>query len=268
MKFKENNFTYNDHLQHAWYNKEVIDEMDVYSFLNKFTQLSSLTHLTLPALFILDYTKRSYLLVSDGIRDISNYDPREMLEGGLEKFLDIYHKEDFKVYNKNIFTTNIDFLAQTPQSEHHHYIFSNSYRIRNKDRSMSSVLQKSSFITSKETGMPLYAFGTVTDITRITKDKNYLHHFIEKTEVDKNTHQNKKLIMNKYYSVNESDTLLTKQEKIVLCYVSEGLSTKMIAEKLKISPNTVDNHRQNILKKTNCANTAQLIVFAVNNKLI
>ncbi|MEO8712497.1 MAG: response regulator transcription factor [Parafilimonas sp.] len=62
--------------------------------------------------------------------------------------------------------------------------------------------------------------------------------------------------------------LLTRREKEILCLIAEGFTNPEIAEKLFISPSTVDSHRKNLLSKMNMKNTASLIKFAVENKLI
>ncbi|MEM7161147.1 MAG: LuxR C-terminal-related transcriptional regulator [Bacteroidota bacterium] len=59
--------------------------------------------------------------------------------------------------------------------------------------------------------------------------------------------------------------LLTKRELEVLQYLKEGLSSKMIADKLGIAKNTVDNFRSSLLKKSSAGNTAQLISVAQKN---
>jgi DNA-binding NarL/FixJ family response regulator len=61
---------------------------------------------------------------------------------------------------------------------------------------------------------------------------------------------------------------LTKREQEVLQKVFEGLSTAEIAEKLFISPSTVETHRKNLLSKTGCKNSAQLIQFGLANSFI
>jgi len=61
---------------------------------------------------------------------------------------------------------------------------------------------------------------------------------------------------------------LTKREKEILQLISEGLTNNQIAEKLFISPLTVDSHRKNLLTKLNVNNTASLIKLAVQNGLI
>ena len=71
-------------------------------------------------------------------------------------------------------------------------------------------------------------------------------------------------------SIIPSDNLpaLTKREKEILQLISEGLTNNQIAEKLFISPLTVDSHRKNLLTKLNVNNTASLIKLAVQNGLI
>ena len=61
---------------------------------------------------------------------------------------------------------------------------------------------------------------------------------------------------------------LTKREKEILNYIAEGLTNNQIAEKLFISPLTVDSHRKNLLTKRNVNNTASLIRFAMEHGLI
>ena len=61
---------------------------------------------------------------------------------------------------------------------------------------------------------------------------------------------------------------LSKRELEVLSEICKGYTNHEIAENLYISRRTVDTHRSNLLSKTNSKNTAELIVFAIKNKLI
>ncbi len=62
--------------------------------------------------------------------------------------------------------------------------------------------------------------------------------------------------------------LLTSREKEVLELIAEGYTNPQIAEKIFLSPFTVDSHRKNLLAKLNVKNTAMLIRFAIENKLL
>ncbi|MCI5119699.1 MAG: DNA-binding response regulator [Candidatus Electrothrix sp. AUS4] len=58
---------------------------------------------------------------------------------------------------------------------------------------------------------------------------------------------------------------LTPREKQVLKLLVDGLTTKQIAEKLFISPRTVDQHRSNLLKKFGKKKTVDLVNDVVKN---
>lgn len=61
---------------------------------------------------------------------------------------------------------------------------------------------------------------------------------------------------------------LTKRETEVLQLIAEELTTPQIAERLFISPRTVEGHRENIMQKLGAKNTAGLILKAIRQSLI
>ena len=62
--------------------------------------------------------------------------------------------------------------------------------------------------------------------------------------------------------------VLSRREKEILALIAEGYTNPQIAEKLFVSPFTVDTHRRNLLAKLDVKNTATLIRFAVEHHLI
>ena len=63
-------------------------------------------------------------------------------------------------------------------------------------------------------------------------------------------------------------TDLTKRELEVLALIAEGRNNREVADKLFISVKTVDTHRLHILEKLGLKNTAELVKYAIKNKLI
>ncbi len=61
---------------------------------------------------------------------------------------------------------------------------------------------------------------------------------------------------------------LSPREKEILALIAEGFTNPQIAEKIFLSPFTVDSHRKNLLAKLGVKNTASLIRLAVERKLI
>jgi DNA-binding NarL/FixJ family response regulator len=76
------------------------------------------------------------------------------------------------------------------------------------------------------------------------------------------------------YPVKEAKTTdedygtLTPREQEVMRLLAEGLSTKAVAEKLFISPKTVENHRTSIMKKLGLHSTIELIRYSAKIGLI
>jgi DNA-binding NarL/FixJ family response regulator len=66
-------------------------------------------------------------------------------------------------------------------------------------------------------------------------------------------------------STNEKHLTLREQE--IIHFITEGLTSIEIANKLFISVSTVDTHRKNILAKLDLKNTAALVKYAGDNKL-
>nr|WKN36171.1 response regulator transcription factor [Tunicatimonas sp. TK19036] len=62
--------------------------------------------------------------------------------------------------------------------------------------------------------------------------------------------------------------LLTEREREVLKMIAEEMTNPEIAEKLFISPKTVETHRKNLMKKIGVNNTLGVYKFAVQHSLI
>lgn len=61
---------------------------------------------------------------------------------------------------------------------------------------------------------------------------------------------------------------LTKREREVLAGVADGLSNRMIGERLAISPRTVEIHRANMLNKMGANHTSEAIRIAIEASLV
>jgi DNA-binding NarL/FixJ family response regulator len=71
-----------------------------------------------------------------------------------------------------------------------------------------------------------------------------------------------------HVELSSADIPLTKREKEILALVAEGLTNQQIAEKLFISPRTVDTHRTNIMQKLDLHDVASLVRYAIKHGLV
>jgi len=60
---------------------------------------------------------------------------------------------------------------------------------------------------------------------------------------------------------------LTLREKEIIQLICQEFTAAEIADKLFISKRTAEGHRNNLLLKTGCRNTAGLVIFAIRNQL-
>jgi DNA-binding NarL/FixJ family response regulator len=90
-------------------------------------------------------------------------------------------------------------------------------------------------------------------------DSSTSHHMIEKLM---ESPEKEAKITNATYET------LTSREQEIMVLLTQGLSSKQIAEKLFISPKTVENHRTNIFHKLNIHNTIELVRYAAKLGII
>ena len=69
-------------------------------------------------------------------------------------------------------------------------------------------------------------------------------------------------------STGGTEVILSERELEVLELIAKEFTNNEIAEKLFLSPRTVDAHRRNLLEKTGSRNTAGLVRYAIEHNLL
>lgn len=99
----------------------------------------------------------------------------------------------------------------------------------------------------------------VNAIASVLKDEQYLQKDVQKKLLSRSLGQQKKETLS---------IRLTKREKEVLQCIYEELTTQQTAEKLFISPKTVETHRMNLMTKFGAKNSVGIIKFAIEKELL
>lgn len=92
---------------------------------------------------------------------------------------------------------------------------------------------------------------------------NQDYYFNEKTIAAMHSYVQRK----KNKSLQQQTDEITNREKEILQLICKEYTSAEIAEKLFISERTVNGHRNNLLLKTGCKNTAGLVLYAIKNEL-
>lgn len=68
-------------------------------------------------------------------------------------------------------------------------------------------------------------------------------------------------------AITENEELLTKKEFEILELIVLGMSNREISDHLKKSAGTINTHRANLMKKTNCSTVVELVNYARDSGL-
>lgn len=208
--------------------------------------------------YLLDYSQQKYLHFDEAAsRILTGYKSSYLLKGGLEAGLGLWDKNDLEVYDRQVLPANLEFLATIPAKEIPQYLFECTYRVRNKNGEMKTVLQKSFFLHSTDNNLPTLVCGYLSDITNYKTD-NSISYRIHKNMGHGIYHEMKDDLFFPAYE----DRLLSKRETEVLQGFCYHYSIQQIADKLHISTNTVKNHMKNIKRKLMCEDASELYVYA------
>lgn len=223
-------------------------------------------HAQAPIFYVVDYTSRKYLYIDPSCEKVLGYDLEFLSDAGPVYFTGLWNKNDFKIYNENIIPEALSFLKTQPVSSYPDFSCTCNYRLKTRSGNELTFLQRSTFFLSSEKGDPLAAVGFIVDISYYKTDTSIIH-TIEK--VDRNFSSiSKTPVFKSVHYPDRVGSILSKRELDILVGIFEGLSSKEIADNLCISINTVNNHRKNMLKKTNTFNVSELLKYGQNNGLL
>jgi DNA-binding CsgD family transcriptional regulator len=159
----------------------------------------------------------------------------------------------------------IDFVEKTLIETRNQLKYSFYFNILHRSGRLIPVIQQDSIHTNAE-GIPEYCFSFITDISHF-KDKNDLMFTI--LAIDEQGNQRFRCFSPQKRELQlEGKGLLTIRERQVISGLAEGLSSKQIAAELNIAIHTVNTHRQNMLAKTGCKSSAELVRYALRHVLL
>jgi DNA-binding CsgD family transcriptional regulator len=221
---------------------------------------------SVPMVYLLDYTTGQYLIMSKSAEAILGFNAEHFTDGGLGFTIDLYQKDHLKLFDSQIFPDRLKVLKRIPPEKHADYLFSYNLSIKNKKGEYMNFLQRNTFIKSDKNGNPLLSLGLVINIEHYSQ-KHPVIQMVEKINND-SLHQLPEVVFKKSYFFNEVDQVISKREKEILLWMTEGLTSKEIAAKLFVSEGTVITHRKRMLQKTGSLNVAALVAFALTNQII
>lgn len=145
------------------------------------------------------------------------------------------------------------FFSQLPSAEKKDYKLVYNFRVKNTEGFYRHYIHQSIILEQDKNGRAWLVLIITDLLSEQVTDKRLQRRMI-------NMKTGKLHLFNDQES--NSELLLTKRETEVLSLIERGYDSKNISNKLCISVNTVNNHRQNILRKTGTENTTQALIYA------
>ena len=210
---------------------------------------------------LIDYSNRHYSYMCDYSQQIVGHSRDKYITGGVDFHNGYWHPEDWTVFEGNVFHDIREFWSSIPPQEIPKYRVSFNYRFIRGDNTVSQFLQHSTYM-EPYAGNPILNLSVFSDIGDFKTDNNIVltisrlvsgHGYVK--------------VFSKSY-LPQTKSVLSARESDVLRLSLEGLSSKMIADKLFISIQTVKNHKANMMEKTSAKNIAELINLSLKNKWV
>lgn len=206
-----------------------------------------------------DHSLQQFACIHDHCADRNGCFKNELLNENLIFSVLQFHSDDRLMWCKDVFPDILKFTAPFSKVELRDYIFSFNHRYIRRDGSVSQFLHEGSLILSKENCLPVLNLKVFYELGDMKTDDNLLLS-IFRYEEDKGYQK----VFSKVYLTVQNSLLSDREIEIVkLCH--EGMSSKMIADRLNISIHTVKNHKRKIMKKTETHNITELIHFCLKS---
>lgn len=96
-------------------------------------------------------------------------------------------------------------------------------------------------------------------------DKLELREAIRTVEVERKEYIHKNLLSQIKVNLNPNGISLNQRETTILFHISEGLTSREIADRVCLAHETVKEYREGLIRKFDAKNTANLIKLAIKN---
>ena len=214
---------------------------------NDWIKLSEVTH---SIVLVFDCYTNKFVFVSDNIPKLYGLDSRRLFIHGHQPVIEVIHPDDIDyglLVRKKIYSI----LRSFSNEEKRNYKAIHEMRIRNMRGEYIRIIEQEQVLELDKSGN-IWLMLSVIDVDASHESeiiKSHLYNFKTGEQI----------------FIDLSDTLdepLTNRELEVLRFMKKGLLSKEIAEALKVSINTVNSHRQNILQKLKANNSIEAVNFA------
>jgi DNA-binding CsgD family transcriptional regulator len=218
-------------------------------------QYEALLKMTPGIILLVDYSQHSYLYHSQNI-SLLDVDIDLMYQYGTTYTFCLFHKDHYEVMRSQIFPEMYKLFSEyIMKGESHNLRIAYCNKMRTPSGEYKWFMHHLSVLTSSK-NEPVIGLKHMIEIDQFKKDNaiDFCAYVI-------NPDNSQNIILKKTFNPEDA-SILSKREKEIFALLAQGKTSKQIANELNISLHTVNNHRKNMLQKTNTANVTELMSVA------
>lgn len=204
--------------------------------------------------------KLTFEYISKNFKSCLGLDSKVLLEKGMQYFWGRIHPEDIEQWLESLNQLMHFTLTEIPVGSRKLMSYTWNYRFKNSDDQYVNIIQNTTPLEFDSEMKPVIGLAHYTVIDP------RLEFPISASAKLLNAQNEYETIYFNSFSQKLLSNGITNRELDVIRLLVLKKTSKEIAEKLSISPNTVDTHRRNILKKLNLGSTGELIGMIKMNK--
>lgn len=189
------------------------------------------------------------------------YDSETLFNGGMRYFWKLIHPDDLNYWLKALDELMNFTIEEISVDKRTLVSYTWNYRIKNTKNEYVNIVQNTTPLEFDTEQKPIIGLAhyTVLNSRRVMDVCASAKMFNPEKEYET-------IYFNNYSKKLITDGISNRERDIIRLLVLD-LSSKEIAQRLCISPNTVDTHRRNILKKLNISSTGELVGILRSNKI-
>jgi DNA-binding CsgD family transcriptional regulator len=209
--------------------------------------------------FILDLITWRHVMGGGAIAQMTPLESADFLDGNHQKLYDITHPDDLPhVMAFSEFWVKFEKALSPPEKQHMKMTM--YFRLQNREGNYYWIMVQYADAIRDDHDHLQYGLVLVTDISHIKKEGSPFMSILNTSE---GNCQHFVCMEQMELGRKEIQPQLTRREIQLLRLLTNGLSSKQMAAQLNLSVKTVDNHRQNMLHKTNTKSSAELTNYCI-----
>lgn len=206
---------------------------------------------------------QSFEYVSKNFEPTMMLDIVNMTEGGMKYWWSRMHPEEMSTWLQSLKDLMTFTLQNIALEDRRRMTYTWNYRVKDGKDSFKNIIQHTTPMFLDGEGKPIvglahYSVLESKDVLPIQATAKILNASDEYETLFYQMYGGQKLLMEG----------ISFRERDVIRLLSYGFSNEETAEKLNISEHTVKTHRKNVMQKTGCKNTAQLIAMCIRQGII